>query len=356
MDYTKNYDQFIANRRYQVATLLAMLCFALPASAQWKYSSEKVGIDEVSFKFAELISTESLNLAFPYAGKNFPRIIVRTNPKGWDFIFSIPQGQLSCYQSCQVKIKVDEKPSRMISMVRAADSGVRNLIFVQNSSQAQSLARELASASKIAVELPIYKAMGTIVRFDVTGLNLEELGVKVTPSTYNAPAKDKLILDLQTALNQKGFNAGPADGYMGQQTRTAIISAQKSLGLIVNGLPSDALLADLLKLPKGISVDSAHQNQSDASRNYDYSARVRACVQSGITFPTPVRSNLNPTAHYKVDLRSDGTIASIKLIRSSGNYSFDRSVDTGIRRCSPFARPASGKYPSYIDINYHMYD
>ena len=48
--------------------------------------------------------------------------------------------------------------------------------------------------------------------------------------------------DIQTALNQKGFNAGPADGLIGPRTKSAISSAQRALKQTVNGLPTQALL------------------------------------------------------------------------------------------------------------------
>ena len=57
------------------------------------------------------------------------------------------------------------------------------------------------------------------------------------------PLPDKLVQDIQTALNQRGFNAGPADGVIGPRTQAAIRQAQKILGLTVDGLPSQALLA-----------------------------------------------------------------------------------------------------------------
>ena len=49
--------------------------------------------------------------------------------------------------------------------------------------------------------------------------------------------------DIQAALNQKGFNAGPADGLFGARTKAAISSAQRVLGQSVNGLPSQELVA-----------------------------------------------------------------------------------------------------------------
>ena len=63
------------------------------------------------------------------------------------------------------------------------------------------------------------------------------------PSQKPTPLPDKLVQDIQTALNQKGFNAGPADGLFGARTKAAIRQAQKILGLTVDGLPSQALLA-----------------------------------------------------------------------------------------------------------------
>ena len=92
-------------------------------------------------------------------------------------------------------------------------------------------------------------------------------------------------------------------------------------------------------------------------RNDGYGAQVRACVQPGVAFPTPPRSGAtNPAAVYRVQLRPDGTIADVKLTRGSGNPNFDRAVETGIRRCSPFPKPPSGSYPGYIGVNYNMYN
>ncbi len=109
-------------------------------------------------------------------------------------------------------------------------------------------------------------------------------------------------------------------------------------------------------MPAGIAGGTADRNQAGGGSNDGYGAKVRACVQPGVSFPTPARSNTNPAAQYRVDLRPDGTIAGVKLTRSSGNPNFDRAVETGIRRCSPFPTPPSGKYPGYIDVNYNMYD
>lgn len=63
------------------------------------------------------------------------------------------------------------------------------------------------------------------------------------------PLPGKLVQDIQTALNQRGFNAGPADGVIGPRTKAAISSVQKVLRLTVDGLPSQALLAEIASMP-----------------------------------------------------------------------------------------------------------
>ena len=107
----------------------------------------------------------------------------------------------------------------------------------------------------------------------------------------------------------------------------------------------------------GLPGGTADRNQAGGGRDDGYGAKVRACVQPGVSFPPPPRSGAgNPAAAYRVSLKPDGQIADVRLTKSSGNVNFDRAVETGIRRCTPFPRPSSGSYPGYIDVNYNMYD
>ena len=107
----------------------------------------------------------------------------------------------------------------------------------------------------------------------------------------------------------------------------------------------------------GLPGGTADRNQSGGGRDDGYQAKVRACVLPGVSVPLPPRSGAgNPSAAYRVSLKPDGQIADVKLTKSSGNINFDRAVETGLRRCTPFPRPPSGSYPGYIDVNYNMYD
>lgn len=56
----------------------------------------------------------------------------------------------------------------------------------------------------------------------------------------------KVIRNVQAILNNNGFDAGPADGVMGQKTVSAIKAFQKSIGQAETGQINDALVKELL--------------------------------------------------------------------------------------------------------------
>jgi TonB family protein len=254
-------------------------------------------------------------------------------------------------------IRWDDEKAVTTAMNRSSD--FHAMFFVG----AQSAILKLAKSKTLMVESDTYRRGTSVDTFTISdGEAVASFVLKRTNSapaavTSTAPTPDRLVQDLQIALNQRGFNAGQVDGYMGQQTQAAIMSAQKSLGLIITGLPSNSLLADLRKLSDSIPRSTTDRNQIDGGGNDGYGAQVRACLQPGIAFQRPPRSGpTNPSVVYRAQLHADGRIVDVKLTRSSGNVNFDRAVETGIRRCTPFPSPPSGSYPSFIDINYNMYD
>ena len=54
------------------------------------------------------------------------------------------------------------------------------------------------------------------------------------------------LRQLQTALNEKGFDAGTPDGVMGPATRAGLRRYQQSIGVVADGYPTAALLVRLL--------------------------------------------------------------------------------------------------------------
>ncbi len=116
----------------------------------------------------------------------------------------------------------------------------------------------------------------------------------------------------------------------------------------------DAMRGDVMGAA-GMPGGTADRNQAGGGNYSGYGAKIRACVQPGVSFPAPPQSGSNPTVQYRVQLKSDGTVSGVKLLKTSGNSNFDQAVERGISRCTPFPKPDSGSYPSYIDVDYRMY-
>ena len=107
----------------------------------------------------------------------------------------------------------------------------------------------------------------------------------------------------------------------------------------------------------GIPNGNADRNQRGGGGSDGYAAKVRACVQPGVVYNVPPRNgSANPTASFRTRLGANGQVQGVDLTRSSGNPRFDDAVQKGIVACSPFPKPPGGKYPSYIDVDYRMYD
>jgi TonB family protein len=178
------------------------------------------------------------------------------------------------------------------------------------------------------------------------------------PPAPAAPTPDKLVQEIQTALNQKGFNAGPADGFIGPQTQAAIIAAQRALGVTANGLPSEALVAGINRLPNQSTHTAAPSFRLPSSAFY---ARVRSCVNQHMP-PQWANASVsgggtsNPSVALSIYVDRSGRASVVSIVDSSGISGFDNAVAEGIHRCYPFPNHPQVSWPSSLSINYRMRD
>lgn len=134
-------------------------------AANWTYSQNVDKMTGKSKDYAEINSSNSLDLAFPYAGKNTGRLTVRKTPsKTLEVIFDIDKGQLLCnsYQGCPLKMRFDEGSPVTFSGNGSADHSP-NVIFIQNPSKFVALA---SKARRIYVQANIYQAGAPILEFN----------------------------------------------------------------------------------------------------------------------------------------------------------------------------------------------
>ncbi len=84
-----------------------------------------------------------------------------------------------------------------------------------------------------------------------------QTGPGASPGTAGGEATTFTIRDVQQLLNRRGYDAGPADGVMGPQTRAAIRTYQVDAGLPVTGEPTADLHASLTAQDRSESAPPA---------------------------------------------------------------------------------------------------
>lgn len=259
-------------------------------------------------------------------------------------------GKLEAYINFRTMLRNHETATIRWDEERAVNTGMSRsnnfeALFFFN---ATSAITKIGNSKRLMVESDTYARGVNVDTFNLDGAKemasfvlKQKLTQTPTPTPTSQP--DPLVQRLQAALNGRGINAGTADGVMGAQTKAAIIAAQSLFGLPTDGVPSEALLAKL-------------QGAAKPTQTQGYGASIKDCLVANLAFPTPPRSgSANPASVYRAQLKQDGTVEAVNLVRGSGNPAFDRAVESAIRRCSPLPLPPSGKYPGFVDISHSMY-
>lgn len=94
---------------------------------------------------------------------------------------------------------------------------------------------------------------------------LESDGAKAATTTISTSTKSAEVSSLQELLSKRGFYNGAVDGLMGPQTRSAIVAAQKSYGLVTDGIAGNQTLAALESGASPVSI--AAKNPTTTSAN-----------------------------------------------------------------------------------------
>lgn len=150
----------------RLIALLLLSSFGTAAIA-WSYDVKTDKMTSKQTSFAYLQSKNSLNLGFPYQGRNMGSLTVRQHPQhGLDVIFSVEKGQLICssYSGCDLLVRFDDKPPTRFAGTEPA-SNDHETIFVNN---AKRFIAEAKKAKKILVQVEMYKAGGQILEFEVS--------------------------------------------------------------------------------------------------------------------------------------------------------------------------------------------
>ncbi|HEX6363463.1 MAG TPA: cell envelope integrity protein TolA [Albitalea sp.] len=94
--------------------------------------------------------------------------------------------------------------------------------------------------------------------------------------------------------------------------------------------------------------------QRSSGPSAGYAGRIRAAIQPNITLLNTVPGN--PAATVEVRAAPDGTILSRRLVKSSGNATWDEAVLTAIDRTRVLPRDTDGRVPSPLELVFRPQD
>ncbi|WP_211467523.1 cell envelope integrity protein TolA [Collimonas silvisoli] len=99
------------------------------------------------------------------------------------------------------------------------------------------------------------------------------------------------------------------------------------------------------------STGTAAQSQGPRG-DPGYGQKVGAKIKSNINFNVPEGLAGNPAAEFDVQLLPDGSVASVRLRKSSGVSGFDEAVKRAIEKSAPYPKDKTGSVPSsFIGIH-----
>ena len=96
-------------------------------------------------------------------------------------------------------------------------------------------------------------------------VSLKDTPVKVTPA--NSANKSDSIKNLQQLLSDRGFYGGAIDGISGPMTKEAIILAQKTYGLVADGVAGSLTIAALESDSNYVPKSNVASTKSDSIKN-----------------------------------------------------------------------------------------
>ncbi|OXI39631.1 hypothetical protein CFB84_25125 [Burkholderia aenigmatica] len=117
------------------------------------------------------VSSNEINLPFPYQGGSHLLIAIRKTAEGHtEALMAIKKGQLTCgYPGCQATVKFDDHAISKVSLSPAA-GGATEAAFLDN---APDFIKRIRSSKKLIVEIAIYNGGLQQFTFDTAGLKWE---------------------------------------------------------------------------------------------------------------------------------------------------------------------------------------
>lgn len=142
---------------------IVLLSVSGAAQAQWKQSTSTDQMTGKKTVIATIDSKNSLNLAFPYAGSNKGRLMIRSHPRhGLDVIFEVQKGQIMCHSdNCELLVRFDDEEPQTLNGSRSTDNS-STVVFLPN---AEAFVEAARRAKRILVQATYFRNGPQVLTF-----------------------------------------------------------------------------------------------------------------------------------------------------------------------------------------------
>lgn len=140
---------------------------------QWRYDRSDEGMSGKAVITAQVTSTNTINLDFPYSGSQHGTLTLRRHPRwGNDVIFRIERGQILChsYGDCTINVKFDDGKVIRLNGNPPEDNS-SEVVFIPGFT---TFTKQLPKAKRVKIEVSLYQAGNQVFEFDVSGFKPEK--------------------------------------------------------------------------------------------------------------------------------------------------------------------------------------
>lgn len=131
----------------------------------WSYSEKTDEMTDATSYFASLMSSNYIQLDFPYEGQTYARILVRYMKKyGQDVLIQLTQGQIhgSEYNGTDfILVRFDDEKPKKYQFSESAD-GDATVVFLDNP---RDFIAKAKAAKEIKIEVPVFQGGNPLFKF-----------------------------------------------------------------------------------------------------------------------------------------------------------------------------------------------
>lgn len=142
------------------------------AGKRWDYSTQMDAMSGKPIQFAMLLSSNTVEFARPYDGKQRATLSLRTHPRyGKDVILRIDRGQLLCrHRGCEVSVRFGEREPVSYTALRPEDNS-STLLFIKNY---HAFVENMMKSDVVRISPSVYKEGRPIFEFATAGFDPDE--------------------------------------------------------------------------------------------------------------------------------------------------------------------------------------